>query len=289
VDDFALHIDNSEVSLTGISFNPGGRVITLETAALIAPGAQVTVSWSGDGIRHDEIPLPAFNKMKVVNNAASYSAVPGKIEAESFYANAGMELEPCLDEGGGQNTGYASPGDYLDYVIHVPQSGLYQLNNRVALQNGNATVNLSHDHGGSFEPGKTVTLMQTGGWQDWQTQPTSMQLPKGKYRLRIRSVSGEFNLNWMEFSLISNVTQSAAGPLPRIYPNPADDFVHIDFHPENFTSGRMHLFDTSGKELWNEVIRPGICRIDTSSYPAGVYLLVVSDRNRQTSQALMIN
>jgi len=289
VDDFALYIDNSEVALTGFAFNPGGRVITLETAALIAPGNQVTVSWSGDGIRHDGVPLPVFNKMKVVNNAASYAEIPGKIEAEDFYANAGMELETCLDEGGGQNTGYASPGDYLEYVIHVPQSGLYQLNNRVALQNGNATVNIAHDHGGSFEAGKTVTLMQTGGWQDWQTQPTSILLPRGKYRFRIRSVSGEFNLNWMEFSLVSNAEQVTVRPAPRIYPNPADAFVKIDLQHTAMVQGTVQLFDTGGRELWNTVTSAGSCRIDTSSYPAGVYFLLVSDRSRQTSHRLLIN
>jgi hypothetical protein len=289
VNDFAIHINNSAVSMKGIAFNPVGNVITLETAALIAPGDQVTVSWSGNGITHDGVSLPVFSKMEVINEAAFYTGIPGKIEAEDFYANAGMETETCLDEGGGLNTGYASPGDYLEYIIHVPQSGLYQLNNRVALQNGPATVNIAHDHGGSFETGKNVTLMQTGGWQTWQTQPTSIVLPGGKYRFRIRTVSGEFNLNWMEFSLISNVRQSAAGPLPRIYPNPADDFVHIDFLSDNSTRGSMHLFDNSGRELWNEVIQPGICRIDTGSYPAGLYFLVVSDRNRQTSHPLMIN
>ncbi|MDT8433002.1 MAG: carbohydrate-binding protein [Bacteroidales bacterium] len=289
VDDFALYIDNSAVSVTGIVFSPGGRVITLETAALIAPGDEVTVSWSGDGIRHDAVPLTVFNKMKVVNNAASYAEVPGKIEAEDFYANAGMELETCLDEGGGQNTGYASPGDYLEYVIHVPRSGLYQLDNRVALQNGNATVNIAHDHGGDFESGKTVTLMQTGGWQDWQTQPTSIRLPRGKYRFRIKSASGEFNLNWMEFSLVSNAEQVTVRPGPGIYPNPADAFVQIDLQNDKNVQETVRLFDNGGRELWSTVTRMGSCRIDTSGYPAGVYFLVVSDRSRQTSHQLLIN
>jgi hypothetical protein len=227
--------------------------------------------------------------MKVVNNAVSYAEVPGKIEAEDFYANVGMELETSLDEGGGQNTGYASPGDYLEYVIHVPRSGLYQLDNRVALQNGNATVNIAHDHGGSFEPGKTVTLLQTGGWQDWQTQPTSIRLPKGKYRFRIKSVSGEFNLNWMEFSLVSNTEQLTVRPAPGIYPNPADAFVQIDLRDATDVQGTVQLYDNGGRELWSAVIREGSCRIDTSGYPAGVYFLVVRDRNRQTSHRLLIN
>jgi endoglucanase len=289
LDDFSIYIDNSAVSLTGIAFNPGGRVITLETAALIAPGDQVTVSWSGNGIKRDAVPLPVFNKMKVVNKAASYSQIPGKIEAEDFYTNAGMELEACLDEGGGQNTGYASPGDYLDYVIYVAQPGLYQLDNRVAIQNGNATVQIGHDHEGTFNEGKTVTLMQTGGWQNWKTQPTSIYLPAGKYRFRIRSVFGEFNLNWMRFSLISNVSQSPTRSGTRVYPNPADSFVNIDLQTAATAPGTVKLFDNGGRELWNAVTRAGMCRIDTSSYPAGLYFLVVNAPDNNSTHKLLIN
>lgn len=288
-EDFTLRINNATVPVTGISVGPDGRLITLTTSAPVAPGEQVTLSYSGDGIMHGNESLPAFNKMKVVNNAQPFAVVPGKIEAEDFYTNVGMQVETCLDEGGGQNTGYASPGDYLEYVIYVPQSGLYKLNNRVALQNGNAAVNIAHDHGGTYEAGKTVSLMQTGGWQIWQTQPTSIHLPKGKYRFRIKSDYGEFNLNWIEFSLISNVDQHAAQPVPRIYPSPADDFVHIDFQSTGASRGSVQLFDNRGRELWSESIRPGIYRIDTSSYPAGVYFLVLNDQYYCSSHKLLIN
>jgi endoglucanase len=289
VDDFSLHVNNSKISLTDVAFDPGGRVIRLETGALISPGEKLTVSYTGEGIKHDATSLAAFNQLNVVNTAVPFYSVPGKIEAEEFYTNAGMELEDCFDDGGGLNTGYASPGDYLDYVIYVAQPGLYQMDNRVALQNGNATVQIGHDHEGTFSEGKTVTLMQTGGWQNWQTQPTSIYLPAGKYRFRIRSAFGEFNLNWMEFSLISNVSQSPTRSGTRVYPNPADSFVNIDFQTAATAPRTVKLFDNGGRELWNAVTRAGMCRIDTSSYPAGLYFLVVNAPDNNSTHKLLIN
>lgn len=289
VADFNLTINNSTAPVTSVLFNNDNRVITLNTTALISPGDKLTVSYNGEGIGHNEMLLSKFNQMNVVNTAVPFYSVPVKIEAEHFYVNVGMELEECLDEGGGQNTGFASPGDYLDYVIHVSQPGLYQLNNRVALQNGNATVNIAHDHDGEYTAGKTVTLMQTGGWQSWQTQPTSIQLPPGKYRFRIKSISGEFNLNWMEFSLISNVNQISGSSAHRIYPNPAGSFVNIEVQSDNTDQGRVHLFDIMGRELWTSEFFSGVCTVDTSSYPAGLYFIVVNDQNNHTSHKLLIN
>lgn len=288
-DDFSIQVNNTAAEVAKVMASAGGRVITLSTTAAIAPDDRVTVSYDGTGIMHGTASLQLFTKMEVVNTAVPYAAIPGKIEAEDFYANAGMALEPCLDEGGGQNTGYAGPGDYLEYVICVSQPGLYQLNNRVALQNGNAVVNIAHDHGGSFGEGKEVSLVQTGGWQTWQTQPTSVHLPEGKYRLRIRSVSGEFNLNWFSFSLITGAALPEARPLARIYPNPADEFVHIDLTSAGFGHSKVQLFDQAGRELWNAEIRAGISSIDTSSYPAGLYFLVLEDQNNYSTHKLLIN
>lgn len=287
--DFNIGINNSSVLVSKVSFDSEGRMITLSTDALIAPGDLVTVSYTGDGISHDATALPVFNKMEVINNAAAYSAFPGKIEAEDYYFNAGMELEDCYDEGGGLNTGYASPGDFLEYVIYVSQPGLYQMDNRVALQNGTATVHIAHDLGGSFDDGKTVMFRETGGWQSWQTQPTSVQLPSGKYRLRLSSVSGEFNLNWMEFSLLSNVSTATMGHDLLLFPNPADDYVNIELPSPTDLQGKVTLFNNRGREMWNTLIDSVNCRIDTSNYPAGVYYLVVNDQNRQVSKKLLIN
>jgi len=287
-DDFTLYLNNVPVPVSTISLDEGGKRIMLDTKELIEPGDKITVSYSGTDIIHDGLALTAFNKADVVNRSAPYSGIPGKIEAETFYANAGMELEECQDTGGGLNTGYAGPGDYLEYVIYVQQPGLYQLNNRVALQNGNAVVNIAHDQQGKFQEGKTVTLLQTGGWQNWQTQPTSIHLPAGKYRFRIRSVSGEFNLNWMEFSLISSSENATVQPGVGIFPNPANDFVNIGL-PGDEGTGTVILLDDTGRELCIFPDVNGNCRIDTHSYTAGVYFLVVKTGDNFSTHKLLIN
>jgi hypothetical protein len=73
-----------------------------------------------------------------------------------------------------------------------------------------------------------------------------------------------------------------------VYPNPADDFVHIDLRALDPNGGKMQLFDNSGREVWNAELRSEICRIDTSSYPAGLYFLVLRDQSYYSSQKLLI-
>ena len=54
------------------------------------------------------------------------------IQVEDYDVMEGMGLEDTTDEGGGQNLGYTDPGDYADYSIFVPETGLYGIKFRVA-------------------------------------------------------------------------------------------------------------------------------------------------------------
>jgi endoglucanase len=47
----------------------------------------------------------------------------------------------------------------------------------------------------------SVVVQSTGGWQTWATQTSTVALPTGEHTLRIDSIGGAWNLNWLKFSV----------------------------------------------------------------------------------------
>ncbi|WP_229263559.1 discoidin domain-containing protein [Cohnella cholangitidis] len=123
------------------------------------------------------------------------SAIPGKIEAESYSAMNGIQTETTTDIGGGLNVGWIHVGDWLDYNVNVQNAGTYTVEYRVAsngsagqiqLQSGSATL-------------ATTAVPNTGGWQNWQTVTASVTLSAGQQTLRVYASGYDFNINWIHF------------------------------------------------------------------------------------------
>jgi hypothetical protein len=125
-------------------------------------------------------------------------AIPGKVEAESFSAQSGIQTEATADTGGGLNVGYFDTNDYLDYSVSVQTAGSYKVDFRVASAVGNATLQLRNSAGNVLG---SINVGNTGGWQTWQTISTTVALPAGTQTLRVfAAASTGCNLNWLTFS-----------------------------------------------------------------------------------------
>lgn len=137
------------------------------------------------------------------------AAIPGKIEAENYDAMSGVQSETTSDAGGGKNVGYIDAGDWMDYKANVNAAGTYTLNFRVASPYSGQQLQLKNASGTILA---TVTLPQTGAWQSWTTISTTVTLPAGNQTLRIFSVNGGLNINWMEF--VSGAQTPAGAAIP---------------------------------------------------------------------------
>ncbi|MCU4675891.1 cellulase family glycosylhydrolase [Catenovulum sp. 2E275] len=138
------------------------------------------------------------------SNSGSVQVLPGKLEAENFCANHGVEIENTSDMGGGQNIGYIDSGDWIEYKINVSAAGNYTINSRFASADSQSQFELLIDgvHTAS------INTQATGGWQSFQTHSYSGYLNAGEHRLRINFLAGAVNINWFEFVLNS----SSSGP-----------------------------------------------------------------------------
>lgn len=154
------------------------------------------------------------------------------IQAESWGYMSGVQTENTTDTGGGLNVGWIDAGDWMAYSITIPTTGTYRITYRVASPNSNTTLRLEKDSG-TTQLG-SVTIPNTGGWQNWQNVSHNVTLPAGTYYVGIATATGGFNLNY--FTISSNLTGrlrtegdalSENGPQVMVSPNPVRDMLYL--------------------------------------------------------------
>ncbi len=126
-------------------------------------------------------------------------AIPGKIEAEAFAAQNGIQVQPTTDTGGGSEIGFIESGDYIDLDVQVKQSALYQVGFRVSSATAGGHIRILE--GNTLL--STTSIRNTGGWNQWTTVNGLVRLEKGQHRLRLVFEGGTgflFNFNWLQFT-----------------------------------------------------------------------------------------
>jgi len=117
------------------------------------------------------------------------------VQAESYFAMQGVQLEGTSDSGGGQNVGWIDVTDWMAYSnINIPTSGTYLVEYRVASPNGSGVLSLDLN-GGAIQLGSR-TVPNTGGWQNWTTVSHTVNINAGTYNFGIYAQAGGWNINW---------------------------------------------------------------------------------------------
>jgi hypothetical protein len=121
-----------------------------------------------------------------------------RIEAENYTAMSGVVKETTTDVGGGQSVGYIDGGDWMEYSYAAPSTGSYTVNFRIATPGSGAQFRVKNASGQVLA---TVAIPNTGGWQNWQSISTSLNLAAGPQTLRLESAATVgWNFNWLEFA-----------------------------------------------------------------------------------------
>ncbi len=143
-----------------------------------------------------------YVRVYAFEDSNSVQAVPGRVEAEDFSSQSGTQLEVTSDTGGGNNVGYLTHGDWLEYRLNVPIAGRYGLDLRYASPNGNAALSISTNGGPTTSTG---LLPKTNGWQTWATTAgPELELPAGPVTVRMTvdsPIAEDLNLNWINIAL----------------------------------------------------------------------------------------
>ena len=280
---FELKVNGNRLNITSMELNPENpRMITFEVNTTLHSTDQILISYSGNQIvARDGITLNTFSQKLVENRVAIIHQIAGKVEAEDFFFQMGIQLENTTDVGGGQNIGYLDIGDYADYYIDVTEAGSYHVDYRTAADSESGAVKLEI----IAEDGTVTFLHQlsfpsTGGWQNWTTTRGRVYLEQGEHHLRMTIMDDLFNMNWFEFTYRSTGinAQPEESSNIKVFPNPTDGILFVEGTLDNQLTGEILVFDLLGqKVLEKQINSPGSFRenLNLQHLSSGSYLVVV--------------
>lgn len=115
----------------------------------------------------------------------------------AYRTTENVDVQTTTDSGGGHNIGWFATNEWLEYTVDVKHPGTYALNVRVASTASSNDLDIKLGGGDLIG---TWTFAGTGGHQNWTTISRTVNLTPGQQVLRLTSLTGAFNLNWIELS-----------------------------------------------------------------------------------------
>ena len=244
-----LATDGTGSSLSGWGWQDGAYWLTqMPTLRFSTTGSHtLRIQTREDGVQVDQIVLSAAAYLvtspgtvtadnKIVAKPVIVStpftgtaiALPGTLRPENFdnggeglgyhdttagnsgaqYRNTDVDMESSTL--GGYDIGWTADGEWLAYTVNVASSGTYVVQFQVASPNGAALV---HANFGSINT-TAVAVPNTGGWQNWTTISTTVNLSAGQQVMKAVFDVGGFNLAGVTVALIQPPPGAPSSPNP---------------------------------------------------------------------------
>ncbi|MFL5747583.1 MAG: beta-1,3-glucanase family protein, partial [Niastella sp.] len=264
----ALGILNDDIS--SLKVNSGYKVTLYKNDNF---GGTAIVKTGDDACLVDDSFNDSTSSLKVETNSSFFSTV---IQAEDYTYMAGIQTEATTDAGGGLNVGYIDAGDWMSYNVTIPVAGSYRIIYRVASANTGTTLRLEKD-AGATQLG-SVTIPNTGGWQNWTNVAHDVTLPAGTYSIGIATATGGFNINYLTITdnlsarlatqRIQQQLTVAENNALTLSPNPVSNQLYLKGYEKVQT---LTVYDLNGHEL-KRVTKPGNT-INIQSLNTGVYII----------------
>ena len=111
--DFQITADGTPLTVTDIALHPNNpRIILIGIDHIIKSRETLRATYTGTAIAAaDGTNLESFFQKQITNTIATIHSIPGRIEAEDYFFQSGVQLENTSDIGGGQNIGFQDKGD----------------------------------------------------------------------------------------------------------------------------------------------------------------------------------
>ena len=293
VSSFEFLVNENAYNIDSIEIDPTNSLVLVITLSdFLHYQDNLKINHTGGVISSDyNSVLGALIDFPVQNNLEERFYIPGLIQAESFTNQSGLVTENTTDTGGGLNIGYTDVNDYAEYPVFISQSGIYDLNLRVAAQWQSGQIEISLIENGTSEILGLFNLPVTGGWQSWVTNSNEIDLIAGVYTLKIRVAQPGFNFNWMEFlysdSNLSTNTLEVTKPYISLYPNPVNSTLTIKTTQNNIIDN-ITLFDISGRVI---LVKKGTNsvseKINLSSLSNGSYFIKISTDSGEVTKKII--
>jgi hypothetical protein len=209
---------NAYVSADGANWTFAGSIRVAMSGALAG-----IIGVAGDGTRTN---TSTFDHVAVGGSSSGSGtlspfsgtpvAVPGQILAANFdnggegvayhdttsgntggaYRNTDVDIEASSDGGNaGNDIGWIDAGEWLNYTVNVTQPGNYTVQLRVASPDGGASLHVGFN-GPSQGQWQAVSVLATGGWQNWTTVNVPVTLAAGIQQMTIYFDTAGLNFLW---------------------------------------------------------------------------------------------
>lgn len=282
---FIITVNGGNVfPIEDVVFDADSRTFRISIENTLLSSYNINVSYDGDAEVEatDGTILDGFSQKPVQNNLIYYNPIPGKLEAEDYFFQSGVQLEDTSDDGGGQNVGYLDSGDYLDYYVNALEEGNYQVSYRTASLNATGVMELYLIEGTVETLLHSVSVQSTGDWQSWETTSKDVTLPKGRHQLRLLIKEAPFNLNWIDFGSYTSTENTDKDLNVSLSPNPAQDYIQLNSELNVASDYSISITNAAGELMknWRVSDSPFLDqRIDLSGFSEGIYLLRVESEN----------
>ena len=293
VSSFEFLVNENAYNIDSIEIDPTNSLVLVITLSdFLHYQDNLKINHTGGVINSDyNSVLGALIDFPVENNLEERFYIPGLIQAESFTNQSGLVTENTTDTGGGLNIGYTDLNDYAEYPVFISQSGIYDLNLRVAAQWQSGQIEISLIENGTSEILGLFNLPVTGGWQSWVTSSNEVDLVAGVYTLKVRVAQPGFNFNWMELlysdsNLSTNIVE-VIKPYISLYPNPVNSSLTVKTTQNNIIDS-ITLFDISGRII---LVKKGVNsiseKINLSSFSKGSYYAKINTRSGEVTKKII--
>ena len=293
VSSFEFLVNEEVYDIESIEIDPSNSLVLIITLSdYLHYQDDIKINHTGGVINSDyNSVLGSLIDFPVQNNLEERFYIPGLIQAESFTNQSGLATENTTDTGGGLNIGYTDVNDYAEYPVFISQSGIYDLNLRVAAQWQSGQIEISLIENGTSEILGLFNLPVTGGWQSWVTNSNEVDLVAGVYTLKVRVAQSGFNFNWMEFlysdsNLSTNVVE-VTEPYISLYPNPVNSLLTVKTTQNNIIE-TITVFDISGRII---LVEKGVNsvteKINLSNFSNGSYFVKIGTRSGEVTKKII--
>ncbi len=257
---FIFYANGQEIPIISVELNAENtRVLKLVLDGVLEEGQLLKISydqssWSAT----DETALESFILEDVENLLPRYHPIPGIIEAEDFANQFGVEVANTNDSGGGQHIGFINADDYVEYFVDISLGTNYRITYRSASESTNTQLKMEiyDSNDALISIPHLITVGSTGSWNSWEDTSVESYLESGRYKVRVYFISGELNLNWINFQFTSGIEDDSTVEL-NLFPNPSSEFIQlkglnnsssysfrvIDGHSKNLMSGFLENND----------------------------------------------
>jgi alpha-L-fucosidase len=218
----------------------------------------------------------------VPNASQQWIAIPGKIEAEQFSKQYGIQTENTGDTGGGLNIGWIDANDWMEYAISVESDTVYTATFRCASPGSGGAVSILLD-GASVG---SISFTGTGAWQTYKSFSKDITLKAGKHTLKLLVTTSGFNFNWFMFEKksVTGINDINEGSL-RVFPNPSNGELNITSNSFQFNS--IEIIACTGEKVYSRSVVPANLISFNPYLQKGIYILKLSN-NTQTQNIKII-